>query len=100
MEVVRDLPAYLQSCAFALMLRSILPVGVLLDGLSCHVHKLLTFCYCRWIPDELGVPSFAQLCDLKAVPVADFKAAFDIWQIDAALSQGCGGPELPEEVML
>ena len=55
---------------------------------------------CRWIPDELGVPSFAQLHDLKTVPVTNFNAAFDIWHINAALSEGCGGPDLPEEIML
>ena len=55
---------------------------------------------CRWIPDELGVSSFARLEQLKTVPVTSFDARFDIWHVEAPLSDGCGGPELPEEVML
>ncbi|KAL0035404.1 hypothetical protein WJX77_005166 [Trebouxia sp. C0004] len=54
----------------------------------------------RWIPDELGVSSFAQLDDLKTIPVTSFDARFDIWHVEAPLSDGCGGPELPEEVIL
>ena len=56
--------------------------------------------HCRWIPDELGVPSFAQLSDLKALDVTNFNPAFDVWHLEAPLSGGCGGPELPEEIML
>lgn len=59
---------------------------------SCNVY--------RWIPDELGVSSFAQLDDLKTIPVTSFDARFDIWHVEAPLSDGCGGPELPEEVIL
>lgn len=54
----------------------------------------------RWIPDELGVSSFAQLDDLKTIPVTSFDARFDVWHVEAPLSDGCGGPELPEEVIL
>ncbi len=59
---------------------------------SCNVY--------RWIPDELGVSSFAQLDDLKTIPVTSFDARFDVWHVEASLSDGCGGPELPEEVIL
>ena len=59
---------------------------------SCNVY--------RWIPDELGVSSFAQLDDLKTIPVTSFDARFDIWHVEVPLSDGCGGPELPEEVIL
>lgn len=59
---------------------------------SCNVY--------RWIPDELGVSSFAQLDDLKTISVTSFDARFDIWHVEAPLSHGCGGPELPEEVIL
>ena len=52
------------------------------------------------MPDELGVSSFAQLQDLKTVPVTSFDARFDVWHLEAPLSEGCGGPELPEEVIL
>ena len=54
----------------------------------------------RWIPDELGVSSFAQLEDLKTIPVTSFDARFDVWHVEASLSDGCGGPDLPEEVIL
>lgn len=52
------------------------------------------------MPDELGVSSFARLEHLKTVPVISFDARFDIWHVEAPLSEGCGGPELPEEVIL
>ncbi|KAK9817937.1 hypothetical protein WJX72_004542 [[Myrmecia] bisecta] len=54
----------------------------------------------RWIPDELGVSSFPKLYDLKTIPVAEYDGRFDVWVIDAPLSDGCGGPDLPEEIML
>ena len=73
-------------------------------GLAQHLnsqYKELSACtYCRWVPDELGVSSFAQLDDLKTIPVTSFDARFDVWHVEAPLSEGCGGPELPEEVML
>lgn len=50
--------------------------------------------------DDLGIPSFARLSELVVLPVAAFDGRYDVWTIDAALSPGCGSPELPEEVML
>ena len=55
---------------------------------------------CRWISDDLGIPSFARLDALKVVPVEEFDKRFGIWSIKAKLSSGCGGPPLPEEVIL
>ncbi|GAB4816886.1 hypothetical protein N2152v2_003932 [Parachlorella kessleri] len=54
----------------------------------------------RWIPDELSPPSFCRLGDLRQVAVASYDPRFDVWVITAPLSEGCGGPELPEEVMV
>ncbi|BDA46467.1 probable chaperone protein DnaJ at N-terminal half [Coccomyxa sp. Obi] len=54
----------------------------------------------RWFPDDLGIPSFARLGELRKLPVADYDGRYDIWVIKAPLSEGCGGPELPEEIML
>ena len=42
---------------------------------------------CRWIPDELGVSSFAQLEDLKTIPVTSFDARFDVWHVEASSLQ-------------
>lgn len=55
---------------------------------------------CRWIADDLGIPSFARLDELTVVPVDAFDKRFGIWTIDCNLSPGCGGPPLPEEVIL
>ncbi len=55
---------------------------------------------CRWLPDDLGVPSFARLRELRKLPITQYDGRYDIWTIEAALSEGCGGPELPEEIML
>ena len=44
--------------------------------------------------------SFAQLNDLKSIPVTSFDGRFDIWHVEAPLSDGCRGPDLPEEVIL
>ena len=55
---------------------------------------------CRWLPDDLGVPSFARLRELRKLPIAQYDGRYDIWTIEAALSEGCGGPDLPEEIML
>lgn len=57
-------------------------------------------CVCRWFPDDLGIPSFARLGELRKLPVADYDGRYDIWVIRAPLSEGCGGPELPEEIIL
>ncbi|KAK9845473.1 hypothetical protein WJX81_007397 [Elliptochloris bilobata] len=54
----------------------------------------------RWIKDDLGIPSIARLGELVVLPVAAFDRRFDVWTINAELSDGCGSPELPEEVML
>ena len=63
-------------------------------------YNLYTLSFRSWIPDDLGVPSFARLPELRPLPVASFDKRFDVWRIDAELSPGCGGPELPEEIML
>ena len=55
---------------------------------------------CRWIPDEIGCSAFCELASLKKIPVTSYDTRFDIWVIDAALSEGCGGPEIVEEIVL
>jgi hypothetical protein len=55
---------------------------------------------CRWVPDELSPSAYVRLRQLRPLPVDSFDRRFDVWQITAPLSPGCGGPELPEEVML
>ena len=67
-----------------------------------HKRPFLTLIWfvCRWIADDLGIPSFAKLGDLKIVPVEDFDKRFSVWTIHSVLSQGCGGPPLPEEIIL
>ena len=66
---------------------------------SISVILIGEFC-CRWIADDLGIPSFARLADLKVVPVETFDRRFGVWTIQCELSRGCGGPPLPEEVIL
>ena len=44
--------------------------------------------------------AFVRLGELRVLPVAEYDGRFDRWLIDAPLSEGCGGPDLPEEVML
>lgn len=55
---------------------------------------------CRWVPDELAPSAFPRLGELRPIPVDAFDQRFDVWEITAPLSEGCGGPELPEEVIL
>ena len=55
---------------------------------------------CRWIPDELSPSAFCRLGDLRAVAVDSFDQRFDVWCITAELSEGCGGPDLGEEIIL
>lgn len=52
------------------------------------------------MPDELAPSAFPRLGELRAIPVDSFDQRFDVWEISAPLSDGCGGPELPEEVIL
>lgn len=59
---------------------------------TCHI--------CRWVPDELAPSAFPRLGELRPIPVDSFDQRFDVWEITAPLSDGCGGPELPEEVIL
>ena len=54
----------------------------------------------RWIADDLGIPSFARLPDLTVVPAKSYDPRFGVWIIQAELSPGCGGPPLPEEIIL
>jgi len=44
--------------------------------------------------------AFVRLGELRILPVAAYDGRFDRWTIEAALSDGCGGPELGDEVML
>ncbi|GMH41980.1 hypothetical protein BSKO_09899 [Bryopsis sp. KO-2023] len=53
-----------------------------------------------WIPDELGYSAFCRLGDLKIIPVSSYDRRFDTWVVEAELSEGCGGPEIMEEIML
>lgn len=55
---------------------------------------------CRWVPDELSAKAYVRLSTLRAVPVDAYDSRYDVWVISAKLSPGCGGPELPEEVIL
>ena len=55
---------------------------------------------CRWVPDELAPAAFPRLGELRPIPVDAFDQRFDVWTITAPFSEGCGGPELPEEIIL
>jgi hypothetical protein len=52
------------------------------------------------VPDELSPSAYVRLPELRQVPVAAYDRRWDVWTIEAPLSDGCGGPELGEEVML
>jgi hypothetical protein len=52
------------------------------------------------MPDELGCATFVRLGQLRVVPVTGYDARWDVWTVDAPLSEGCGGPELSEGAML
>ena len=67
---------------------------------QCNIAQVRFVVFCRWLPDELGIVSFARLTELTPLPVAAYDGCYDIWTIDAALSDGCSGPALPEEIML
>lgn len=54
----------------------------------------------RWMPDEIAYAAFCHMKDLKIVPVTEYDRRFDIWVIDAELSEGCGGPEIVEEIII
>lgn len=84
-----DGPQTHTSCSYAFLFR-------------CLIEMTFTICcwICRWIADDLGIPSFARLSELTIVPVNDFDKRFSVWTIDSQLSPGCGGPPLPEEIIL
>jgi hypothetical protein len=44
--------------------------------------------------------AFVRLGELRTVPVAAYDGRFDQWTIEAALSAGCGGPDIEGGVML
>lgn len=44
--------------------------------------------------------AYCRLGELKVVPVTSYDRRFDEWIIDVPLSEGCGSPELGEEIML
>ncbi|KAI3438697.1 hypothetical protein D9Q98_001117 [Chlorella vulgaris] len=54
----------------------------------------------RWIPDELSPSAYVRLGALRPIAVDSFDQRFDRWIITAKLSEGCGGPELGEEIMI
>lgn len=54
----------------------------------------------RWIPDELGCSAFCDLSLLKKIPVKSYDNRFDVWEFETQLSEGCGGPEIVEEIIL
>lgn len=54
----------------------------------------------RWMPDEIGCSAFCELSLLKRIPVESYDKRHDIWVIEAELSEGCGGPEIVEEVIV
>lgn len=54
----------------------------------------------RWVADELSPSAYVRLDTLRTLPVAAYDRRFDVWTVTAPLSDGCGGPELPEEVMV
>eukprot|EP00798_Chlamydomonas_sp_ICE-L_P018719 gene18719-25244_t len=54
----------------------------------------------NWICDELDTGAYVRLGSLRKLQMKSFDPRFDIWQIGSELSPGCGGPELPEEIML
>ena len=60
----------------------------------------IVVCWPRWTPDDLGIPSFARLGELRKLSIAEYDSRYDVWTITEPLSEGCSGPELPEEVML
>lgn len=53
-----------------------------------------------WVPDELSPGAYVRLAELRPITVDSFDQRFDQWTITAPLSEGCGGPELGEEVIL
>ena len=54
----------------------------------------------RWIPDELAASAYVLIGVLQIVPVVMYDGRFDVWTIHAPLSEGCEGPDLPEEIMV
>ncbi len=53
------------------------------------VLKLIIYVSNRWVPDDLAAPAFADLGNLKVVPVVDYDSRFDMWWIEADLSSDC-----------
>ena len=49
---------------------------------------------------EAITASLRMSLSVQVVPVAAYDGRFDVWNISTPLSEGCDGPELPEEVML
>lgn len=54
----------------------------------------------RWMPDEIAYAAFCHMEDLKIVPITEYDRRFDVWVIDSELSEGCGGPEIVEEIII
>jgi hypothetical protein len=54
----------------------------------------------NWVKDELSPSAYPRLGSLIPIPVAGYDRRFDVWRVEAPLGEGCGGPELGEEVML
>ena len=53
-----------------------------------------------WIPDELLASAYVRIGMLNIVPVVTYDGRYDVWTIHAPLSEGCEGPDLPEEIMV
>ncbi len=88
-------------CVLHARLGQNMPAGRLGKRWCRHCYSSSSCCERRrWIPDDLGVPSFARLGELRKLPVSEYDGRYDLWTITAPLTEGCGGPELPEEVML
>lgn len=54
-----------------------------------------------WVADELGVSAFCPLGALRRLPLRGYDRRHDVWTLDpGSLSDGCAGPELPEEIII
>ena len=54
----------------------------------------------EWVPDELLPSAFVLLDRLKVLRVSTYDRRFDVWCITDELSEGCDGPDMPEEIMV
>jgi hypothetical protein len=53
------------------------------------------------VSDELGVNAYCRIGALRWLPLAAYDRRHDVWTLDPAhLSPGCGGPDVPEEIII